>query len=218
MGFYFYLFKKFITMGGGESHNLSTQVRWSGRFEQNGGWNEMHFNHMIVDHSGTISGNGSDTVGQFHLDGHMAMNGQTTINKHYPTHTVHYRGTMDAHGWIRGNWDIPGNCNGQFELKVDQPWWSGWFEQNGQQNPIEFGLSVNGNLVTGSGADGVGCFSVHGNYNQGNGHMNFTKYYYGAHTVQYTGQHHQAHGGATIDGHWSIPGQQQEKFHLKMHH
>merc|ERR1712072_1581428 len=164
--------------------DMNTQVKWSGRFWQGGQANEMWFNHMIMDQHGKISGNGSDAVGGFSLSGHCSQNGHTEIHKTYHgAHTVIYRGQMDNDGWIRGNWDIPGNCNGTFELHVDQPSWNGYYQQGGQKHD-----------------------------------MNFTKYYYGAHSVQYKGQHHKEHGTDVIRGDWCIPGNSWDHFELKMHH
>jgi len=206
-------------MGGGESHNMQTHVKWTGRFEQQGNWNEMHFNHMIMDQQGKINGNGSDAVGGFNLGGHCNGNGHVTINKQYHgAHTVHYNGQMDNRGWINGKWEIPGNCNGNFELHVDAPQWTGHYYQNGQGNAMNFGLAINGGEVTGNGYDGVGSFSLYGHYNQGSGNMEFTKYYYGAHSVQYKGQHHKEGNGDSIKGQWCIPGNSWDNFEMKMHH
>merc|ERR1712159_383658 len=97
---------KFISkpkkMGQGESHSMNVQPSWKGRFEQNGMWNEMFFNHMVMDQAGRISGNGGDAVGGFNLSGQM--NGShCQINKQYHgAHTVFYEGNMDTHGMIRG--------------------------------------------------------------------------------------------------------------------
>jgi hypothetical protein len=206
-------------MGGGPSHQMNTSVKWSGRFEQGGNWNEMHFNHMIMNQQGHIEGNGNDAVGGFSLGGHCKGNGHVEINKQYHgAHTVHYRGQMDNRGWIHGKWEIPGNCNGTFELHVDQKSWTGWFRQGGQQHNMDIGLSISGNEVFGNGFDSVGAFTCYGNYSQHNGVMEFTKYYYGAHSVQYKG-HHSKHGNQdVVDGDWCIPGNSWDKFHLKMHH
>merc|ERR1712072_231071 len=199
--------------------DMNTQVKWSGRFWQGGQANEMWFNHMIMDQHGKISGNGSDAVGGFSLSGHCSQNGHTEIHKQYHVaHAVIYRGQMDNNGWIRGNWDIPGNCNGTFELHVDQPSWSGFYQQGGTRHNMNFGLCISGSSVFGNGFDGVGAFSVSGRYDQGSGNMNFTKYYYGAHSVQYKGQHHKEHGTDVIRGDWCIPGNSWDHFELKMHH
>merc|ERR1712166_972508 len=156
---------------------------------------------------GNIQGNGSDAVGGFSLTGNCNGRGKTHINKQYHgAHAVQYDGQMNNKGWIHGHWQIPGNCQGTFELHVDQPSWTGHFNQGGQHHQIDFGMCISGGEVFGNGFDGVGAFSCYGHYNQGNGHMEFTKYYYGAHSVQYKGQHHQASGGDTIEGQWCIPG------------
>ena len=205
-------------MGGGESHTMNTQAKWAGRFEQGGSWNEMHFNHMMLDQNGNINGNGSDAVGGFSLTGNM-QGSQMQINKQYHgAHTVHYNGQMDNQGWVRGGWNIPGNCQGQFELKLDVPHWTGSYSQGGQKHPMSFGLAINGGDVYGNGVDGVGAFGCKGTYNQGSGQMTFTKFYYGQHQVQYRGQHHNQHGTQNIKGEWCIPGNSWDHFELKLHH
>ena len=210
-------------MGGGDSgpvetHDMETQVKWVGRFWQGGSVTEMWFQHMIMDQNGKIQGNGSDDVGSFALSGQCSQMGQVEIHKQYNgAHAVIYKGQMDNQGWIRGNWSIPGNCDGTFELKVDQPFWKGHFVQFNQNHPMDFGLSISGTNVFGNGFDGVGSFSVSGKYDQNSGQMNFTKYYYGAHSVQYKGQHHKENGTDVIRGDWCIPGNSWDKFELTMH-
>jgi len=206
-------------LGSGESHDMNTQVRWSGRFWQGGEANEMWFNHMIMDQNGIIKGNGSDAVGQFNIAGNCSSNGNCEINKQYHgAHIVYYRGQMDNQGWIKGNWEIPGNCDGTFELKVDQPNWAGFFMQGGNRTDMQFGLCISGSSVTGNGCDSVGAFSVSGRYDQGSGDIDFTKYYYGAHSVNYKGKQHKEHGNDVIRGDWCIPGNCSDKFELTMHH
>ena len=99
---------------------INTQSRWSGRFWQEGQVDEMKFDNMIMEQDGALRGSGSDAVGGFNLSGHCSENGHTEINKKYHgAHTVHYRGQMDNNGWIKGKWEIPGNCGGTFELHVE---------------------------------------------------------------------------------------------------
>merc|ERR1712043_41190 len=162
---------------------MNTQAKWTGRYEQGGSWNEMWFNHMIMDQNGQISGNGDDTVGGFSLQGTCNGGGGVYINKQYHgAHAVIYQGQMDNSGWIRGRWEIQGNCDGDFELHVDAPQWSGHYEQFGQSNPMNFGLAINGSEVFGNGYDAIGAFSLYGKYNQDDGAMEFTKHYYGQHS------------------------------------
>merc|ERR1712226_1561106 len=132
---------------------------------------------------------------------------------------------MDQNGKIHGkgsdaigHFSLSGHCTGTFELHVDQPSWSGWYHQGGQKHNMEFGLCVSGSNVFGNGYDTNGAFSVSGKYDQGNGHMTFTKYYYGAHSVNYRGQQHHEGGASVIRGDWCIPGMDWDKFELKMHH
>ena len=88
--------------------------------------------------NGHVSGDGSDAVGGFSLNGQL-QNGWMHFKKHYHgKHTVDYKGQChDNSGWFRGNWEIPGDCGGNFEIKVELPRWKGNYVQGGQHHPME---------------------------------------------------------------------------------
>merc|ERR1712072_4731 len=122
---------------------------------------------------------------------------------------------MYNNGWIKGTWEIPGNANGNFELHADIPRWSGYYMQGPERHDMLLQLSIGNFGVFGNGYDSVGAFSISGTYNSYNGHTEFTKYYYGEHSVQYRGQHHKEGGCDVINGQWCIPGNSWDNFELR---
>merc|ERR1719433_1082116 len=113
---------------------VNDAIKWSGRFWQDGDAYEMYFANMVLDVSGAVSGSGSDDVGNFSLAGSMS-DGWLEFKKQYEAHFVNYRGQCnDNSGYFRGNWEIPGDCGGNFEIKCDLPRWNGYYVQGGEQN------------------------------------------------------------------------------------
>ena len=196
---------------------VNDQIKWKGHFWQDGDQYEMHFANMVLDVSGEVQGHGSDDVGPFTLHGHM-QNGWLTFHKKYPTHSVNYSGQCtDNSGWFRGNWEIPGDCGGNFEIKVDLPRWKGYYNQDGQHH-MEQDLSITQQGVYGQGWDDIGFFICRGECH-GNGQVAFRKQYVGQHYVDYWGQWTDAgHGHGKVDGHWCVQGESGgETFHLSSH-
>jgi len=184
---------------------------WKGWFAQNGQKTDMHFQNFRVEMNGKIWGSGSDNVGQFQISGNMKPHNQrlTFHKKYMGQHTVVYNGRMEGNH-ITGKWDIPGNCSGNFNMRLDAPRWTGAFWQNGQATQMVLDMAVTQQGVTGYGQDEVGCFTIagetHGNV------VNFVKQYWGKHAVHYSGQWH----GQNIEGEWQIPGNCNG--HFKLHY
>ena len=203
-------------MGSDHSHEIKSKVSWSGRFEQGGVWNEMYIDHMVTDRNGQLTGKGSDAIGQFSVMGNLTGANIIYFEKKYDgQHSVFYRGQGDQHNMFRGQWEIPNNCGGNFELKWNIPFWDGHFAQGGQNQPMSFAMNIDGNQVMGQGIDPVGGFAIYGTYNSGNGQCNFQKFYYGQHSVDYHGQHTKSHGKDEIKGNWVIPGNCNGHFEIK---
>ena len=116
---------------------VNDPIKWKGAFWQDGDRYEMYFQNMVLDVNGNVHGNGSDDVGPFSLHGTM-QDGWLAFHKKYPSHSVEYRGQCnDNSGYFRGNWEIPGDCGGNFEVKVDLPRWVGYFKQDGDKYDME---------------------------------------------------------------------------------
>ena len=112
------------------------QIQWRGHYWQDGQKHTMHFKHMMMDVHGNLSGHGHDDAGEFHINGNMSNN-WLNCNKQYSTYCVNYRGQcLDHSGWFRGNWQIPGDCGGNFELRCDLPHWTGSYWQGSQRNDM----------------------------------------------------------------------------------
>lgn len=186
---------------GAKGHASSFNSPWKGWFKQNGQKTNMHFQNFRIETNGKIWGSGSDNVGAFQISGSMKPNNQRlSFHKQYQgQHTVIYKGRMEGNH-IVGNWEIPGNCSGNYNISLDAPRWEGAFWQNGQPTQMVLDMSVTGQGVCGYGSDAVGCFTLAG---ETHGNMvNFVKQYWGAHAVHYSGQWH----GQQIEGEWQIPG------------
>lgn len=91
--------------------------------------------------------------------------------------------------------------------------WEGWYEQNGQRNPMKFDrmeIGLNG-VIEGGGQDIIGQFQIFGQVSH-HGSVNFTKQYIGKHAVAYQG----VISSSTISGNWTLGGYR-GKFEIKGH-
>lgn len=194
--------------------NNSWEVPWSGWYKQGGQKHNMYFSNFQTDANGNIWGHGSDDVGTFNISGKVNYmnNKKFTFHKqYYGAHTVIYKGNIKqgTNLWV-GKWEIPGNCNGNFQLCVKAPKWKGAFWQQGNKTQMQLDMIVNNHGVYGNGYDSVGQFIIRGDVH--GSHVNFYKQYMGAHTVLYSGELH----NNNIKGHWQIPGNCEGKFHLHL--
>jgi len=190
---------------------VNNEIKWTGQFFQNGEPFEMELKHMIMDNNGAVTGEGSDAVGDFTIEG--AMNdGWLEFKKQYEAHFVNYRGQCtDGSGVFNGTWEIPGDCGGDFNIKCDLPRWSGYYVQGGAQNDMALDLSITQEGVYGQGSDVVGFFVCRGEC-RSNGDVLFRKQYVGAHSVDYYGKYEDGQ----VRGQWVLEGESPEPFELKL--
>lgn len=82
--------------------------------------------------------------------------------------------------------------------------WTGHYEQWGNEHPQELTLEFADGLVRGDGSDGIGEFTVEGEYrvDAGEIRLGWVKTYDGAHSVLYLG----ALVGGALTGQWSLRG------------
>merc|ERR1712046_369981 len=104
--------------------NNSWEVEWTGWYKQGGQKHNMHFQNFQCDSNGSIWGHGSDNVGTFNISGKCNWNksGFTFHKQYYGAHTVIYKGRIQKGFWT-GNWEIPGNCGGTFQIRCNCPKW-----------------------------------------------------------------------------------------------
>jgi len=194
--------------------NNSWEVPWTGWYKQGGQKHDMYFQNFQCNSQGQIWGHGSDQVGSFNISGKCdwTHTGFTFHKQYVGAHTVIYKGRIqNGNLWV-GNWSIPGNCQGNFQIRCKANKWKGAFWQNGQKNVMQLDMQVNNHGVYGNGHDSVGGFIIRGDTHGKN--VSFYKQYYGQHTVLYHGQLNHAHND--IKGRWQIPGNCEGKFHLHL--
>jgi hypothetical protein len=82
--------------------------------------------------------------------------------------------------------------------------WSGYYEQWGEQYPQEATLEFADGLIRGDGSDGIGTFTIEGEYrvDSGETRLGWIKTYDGAHSVLYLG----VLEGESITGEWKLTG------------
>ena len=94
--------------------------------------------------------------------------------------------------------------------------WTGFFLQRlvPGRHQMEIKITFRGGVLSGSGRDLVGTFSLQGRYELANGHCSFMKSYLGKHSVSYQGYNE----GKGIWGTWTInlPGYMPQRggFHI----
>jgi hypothetical protein len=180
-------------------------IKWSGHYEQYGTKNPVNFENMSLGADGAIKGNGTDGVGAFTIEGKLEGT-NISFEKKYPAHAVVYKGTLKGDE-ITGTWEIPGNCNGTFQIDMECPKFVGHYTMGDgvDEHPVLINISEKNNTVYGLGNDPVGNFRVSGAVCPHTHTVRFTKSYFGAHEVHYTGLVKSVGGKRQYKGHWHIP-------------
>lgn len=207
-------------------NNAQMEIKWKGGFEQFGTENEVTFENMGMDVYGNIHGGGSDDIGTFSITG--SWGDKVHFSKAYHgQHTVEYSGVVGEDNRVAGEWQIPGNCNGTFWLKMVCKQWKGWYKQKGTKDPMDLSIDVTPQGVFGIGRDSVGRFIIQGYNDPNQSCVSFVKQYLGAHAVHYNGSMWEEvtnNGSQYVDdsichrvikGTWNIPGNCHGHYKLK---
>lgn len=88
--------------------------------------------------------------------------------------------------------------------------WTGFYQQLGGRFRQDMTLTFRGGVLTGTGSDGIGRFTLRGRYDAATREVWWTKSYLGAHDVHYRGFRE----GKGIWGTWEIRGGQRSGFHI----
>jgi hypothetical protein len=90
------------------------------------------------------------------------------------------------------------------KLELVSGLWSGHYEQGGEKYPQEATLEFADGLIRGDGRDGLGLFSIDGEYRRETARVcvGWIKTYEHAHSVLYLGFLE----GGIIRGHWNLSG------------
>jgi hypothetical protein len=114
------------------------------------------------------------------------------VKQYLGAHAVLYAGKFDGKK-ICGNWEIPDNCGGKFQIKCFLPKWKGWSKGDGDKNDMEMYLKFIPGNVWGFGHDHNGRFYMRGYLDPNHGLVSFSKSYvggdsgHGAKTLHYNG-------------------------------
>jgi len=182
---------------------MSLEISWQGEYIYDGAASPMTFKHMYIGATGDIFGNGSDDVGTFSISGKMGAGGVSFVKQYDGAHAVNYTGTINNQGVISGKWEIPGNCDGAFNIRTSgATHWNGTYRTAGesQDHGMTLLLKSQGDKFFGLGSDENGSFNIEGEFIPARKAFTFTKTYFGAHSVHYAGIH--ANGQLFGNWHW----------------
>ena len=142
-----------------------TAIPWTGYYMHNKKMGKMDFQHFMINlGDNTITGKGSDPVGQFTINGTKKGDEVNFMKKYTGKHVVAYQGKQDKEGKITGSWLIPKSpsAKGTFELKMKTQNWTGEYRQNGAPTNMALKMYVGPGGVYGTGSDKVGAFEIKG--------------------------------------------------------
>lgn len=74
---------------------------------------ELHF----VD--GQLSGGGTDIIGDFVLEGTIAVEKTCRLKQYIGQHQIEYHGVCDGEGVYFGNWSFYGSVGGKWLIRVE---------------------------------------------------------------------------------------------------
>ena len=197
---------------------------WKGYYEQFGNAHAMVLS-FTFDAAGTISGEGTDTIGQYTITGKVESDSSFQFTKQYVgAHSVEYKGTVQyAYGELpalSGKWTLGSQSDG-FLLRPNKNMqqfsseWKGYYSQFGSKHEMKlsFLMFQQDAKIFGAGTDDIGKYEISGRVDPKNCFC-FTKQYIGAHSVSYSGSVHWKKM-PTLQGNWVLGGGQTDSFELK---
>lgn len=183
--------------------NAQKVVAWEGWYEQKGGQYPMKIDNLIVNPTGVMTGNGSDKIGAFTINGFMSQNGTFSFTKQYiGKHSVNYNGSVGS-GTLQGNWTLQQHT-GTFCIKMPVEEWQGVFVVNGAQFPLKMSVNVDPHGVFGFGRDQEGVYVIKGLYAQATNTLEMTKSYIGAYEVKFQGTMYNTGQKLIVRGQWAL--------------
>merc|ERR1712151_789718 len=150
-----------IECDGYESWGGQNAVPAEGWYSQFGTKQYMDF-YTFIRRQDEIRGAGSDNVGEFDIMGRFKDKHFKFVKQYRGQHAVYYKGKLKK-GVMTGTWEIPGNCDGKFNIQPGWQKWKGKYKQFGQSTKMKLmGMYVGDSGVYGYGYDDVGNFTVKG--------------------------------------------------------
>merc|ERR1711988_81800 len=164
------------------------KVAWKGFFIQGGEKHEMEIPNLLIGFDGIISGNGSDEVGNFIIDGVLNIDGSFSFYKKYfrkrsgqnEEFSVIYEGNVEGLS-MNGLWSLPDQPQEEFQISLEARRYIGFFEQDGNIVDMELAVNVSEGGLFGCGIDEIGTFIIRGQ--KKGAQYSFAKKYLGAHEV-----------------------------------
>ena len=106
------------------------EVELKGFYQQGQERHAMDFMNVKMDFFGHFACTGSDTVGEFSLEGKFQDKENIEISKQYKgAHKVTYKGKIDKDYLIKGTWQVE-SLSGPFEIQLICEHWHGYFIQD----------------------------------------------------------------------------------------
>lgn len=202
-------------MGGGQQRvysnpyqNMSApddaiRVPWKGYYMQGGNKNTMDLDDMQITLDGRIFCEGSDTNGQFRIDGQINPNGSFFFNKQYlGMHCVSYSGAI-RDGALIGTWSLQ-TMRDEFQISIESQDWQGSFMMGDRTFPMKTKLYVSESGVFGIGKDSEGVFICSGYYDGGSSSLQYSKQYLGKYSITYNGTMFDDGMYLVVHGNWSL--------------
>ncbi|VDI48491.1 Hypothetical predicted protein [Mytilus galloprovincialis] len=183
---------------------------WSGFYKQH---DRQHpFELDIVFMEGNVTGEGIDQIGKFTIAGTCDVSSRRIqFRKQYKgAHSVNYSGQLSQDGCkMEGQYNIGGSSD-KFTMTFVPAYhavsghWTGFYNQNGNRYAFELDIAFEGDKVSGEGDDGIGKFSINGDWISSSGKIQFCKQYHGKHSVDYSGQ--LSCDGRSMKGKYNVSG------------
>lgn len=117
---------------------------------------------LKISMQGNISQEGSDTKGNYKIQGNITQNSKFTFDKKYTDNTqIHFEGERNGTD-VQGTWTIDGD-SGSFKFALKLNLWKGEIAKENSSSELEWFLEQAGNTMSGFGSTDKTKYLIHGN-------------------------------------------------------
>ncbi|CAC5424568.1 unnamed protein product [Mytilus coruscus] len=183
---------------------------WSGFYNQHNRQHQFELDIAFLEEK--VTGEGIDKIGKFTITGTLDVSSRSIeFSKQYTgAHSVEYSGHLSLDGCkMDGQYNVGGSSD-KFTMTFVPSYnavsghWTGFYNQYGDRHAFELDIAFEGDKVSGKGDDGIGKFSINGDWISSSGKIQFCKQYHGAHSVDYSGQ--LSCDGRSMKGKYNVSG------------